>query len=115
MKLWFDGSSSSYGYVLDGLIVIEGQGSCDGTHNMAEYTALIEGLKKAIKLGYSKLDIMGDSQIVIHQLQGRAKCRASTLKPLYEEAKALLELMPSYTLTWIERKHNKADKISRPV
>ena len=35
------------------------------SNNMAEYEALLSGLRIAIKLGIKRLDIRGDSQLVI--------------------------------------------------
>ena len=39
-----------------------------GVHNVAEYEALINGLQIAIKLGVRRLDIRGDSQLVVDQV-----------------------------------------------
>ena len=123
-KLYFDGASSphkgrpaSYGYVLEASILAEGTAQVPEdlmqTNNVAEYMGLIEGLKKAISLGISDIEIVGDSQLIIYQLEGRFKCRAKHLKPLHAEARRLLDLMPSYTLRWVPRKENRADEKSR--
>jgi ribonuclease HI len=41
---------------------------------MAEYEALLCGLKIAIKLGVKRLDMRGDSQLVIDQVMKNASC-----------------------------------------
>jgi len=124
-KLYFDGSSSphkgrlaSYGYVLESSIFAENTDyiprELEQTNNVAEYYGLIAGLKKAIDLGISDIEIIGDSQLIIYQLEGRFRCRAKHLKPLHAEAKRLLNLMPNYTLRWVPRHENsRADERSR--
>jgi ribonuclease HI len=44
------------------------------SNNVAEYEALINGLRIAIKLGIRRLDIRGDSQLVIDQVMKKASC-----------------------------------------
>ena len=121
-KLYFDGSSNiltnavTSGYILEtSLIEVKNTKTHEGytTNNEAEYLALIEGLKKAIDLGVSDLEILGDSQLVVYQMLGRYKVKANNLKPLHKEAKQLLTLIPKFTFTWLARKGNKADAVSR--
>jgi ribonuclease HI len=38
------------------------------SNNMAEYEALLCGLKIAIEIGVKRLDVQGDSQLVIDQV-----------------------------------------------
>lgn len=125
--LYFDGASSphkgnraSYGYVLEGSILSqeteEVPEDLKQTNNVAEYLGLIAGLKKAIRLGISDIEIVGDSQLVIYQLEGRYKCKSKHLKPLHSEATRLLELMPNYSLRWVRRHENtRADSVSRII
>ena len=40
------------------------------SNNMAEYEALLSGLRIAIKLGIKRLDIRGDSQLIIDVTPG---------------------------------------------
>ena len=41
---------------------------------MAEYEALINGLRIAIELGIRRLDIRGDSQLVVNQVMKDSSC-----------------------------------------
>jgi ribonuclease HI len=41
---------------------------------MAEYEALLCGLKIAIEIGVKRLDVRGDSQLVIDQVMKNASC-----------------------------------------
>merc|ERR1711982_189694 len=65
------------------------------TNNYAEYTALIIGLnevriKNLVSEG-AKLDIFGDSMLVINQLSGLWECRAENILHLYKEAKGIIK------------------------
>ena len=49
------------------------------SNNVAEYEALVNGLRIAIKLGVRRLDTRGDSQLVIDQVINNSHCRAEYL------------------------------------
>ena len=80
------------------------------TNNVAEYTALIEGLKAAKKVMGTKklsLEIRMDSELAIRQLQGRYKVRHPNLKPLFAEAVGIVEKnFPDVTFTHVRREKN---------
>jgi ribonuclease HI len=82
------------------------------TNNVAEYRALIEGLKELVHdVQAGKLctiEVSGDSQLVIRQLKGEYKVRDSHLRLLCAEALALLGEFGGYTLTWKERSNSVA-------
>ena len=44
------------------------------SNNMAEYEALLSGLRIAIELGIKRLDVRGDSQLIIEQVMKEASC-----------------------------------------
>ena len=44
------------------------------SNNVAEYEALISGLHIAIELGIQRLDVRGDSQLVIDQVMKESSC-----------------------------------------
>ena len=44
------------------------------SNNVAEYEALINGLRIAIELGIQRLDVLGDSQLVIDQVMKESGC-----------------------------------------
>lgn len=115
--LYFDGSvkdgKASCGFVLEaGLDIKETHVLPDSvTSHEAEYHGLILGLEKAIALGVSDLDIVGDAREVIRKVTGEVKTRR--LFRLNERVKSLLTLMPRYTFRWVTRDDNKADLYSR--
>jgi hypothetical protein len=45
------------------------------SNNVAEYEALVNGLRIAIELGVGRLDARGDSQLVIDQVMKNSHCR----------------------------------------
>ena len=60
------------------------------TNNVAEYKAVIAGLKAAAPFGARRLRVRGDSLLVVKQLRGEYKVRHPDLRPLYDQARALL-------------------------
>ncbi len=61
------------------------------TNNVAEYKALIAGLKAAAPFGARRLLVRGDSLLVVRQLRGEYKVRHPDLRPLFAEARVLLQ------------------------
>jgi ribonuclease HI len=75
------------------------------TNNVAEYQALIEGLKLAQEHNPDRLTVRADSQLLIRQLEGRYRVKNAALQPLYLEAKRLLAKMP-HRLEHVPREEN---------
>ena len=44
------------------------------SNNATEYEALVNGLRIAIELGIRRLDIRGDSQLVVDQVMKESSC-----------------------------------------
>lgn len=44
------------------------------SNNVAEYEALVNGLKIAVELGVKRLEIRGDSQLVVDQVMKESNC-----------------------------------------
>ena len=76
------------------------------TNNVAEYRAVIEGLKAARAVGARRVVLRADSQLVIRQLEGRYRVKQPHLRPLFDEARALLEEFPEVELTHVRREDN---------
>jgi ribonuclease HI len=83
------------------------------TNNHAEYMGAILGLKRALALGAEEVELAADSQLLIRQLSGRYKVKSATLRPLYEEARALLAGFRRHHLHHLPREENQeADTMS---
>lgn len=77
------------------------------TNNEAEYTGLIIGLVKAKELGIMQLEIRGDSNLVVNQIQGKWKIKSDRLESLCREARNLIKNFDKTFITWIPREQNK--------
>jgi ribonuclease H / adenosylcobalamin/alpha-ribazole phosphatase len=83
------------------------------TNNVAEYTAVIEGLKRAADLGGSKVLLRSDSQLLVYQLTGRYRVKAPHLVGLHREALAQARRFATITYEHVPRERNKeADRLA---
>jgi ribonuclease HI len=80
----------------------------ESTNNVAEYTGLILGLRRAKAMGIKELDVFCDSELVVKQLHGDYDVKADHLKPLHEEARSLLAAFPDVQVAHIPREQNTA-------
>jgi ribonuclease HI len=83
------------------------------TNNQSEYSALILGLKGALTLGITNLSVLGDSLLVINQVNGIYKVKSSSIFDLYEEVLALKSQFDFVEFNHVYRNYNKrADELS---
>ena len=83
------------------------------TNNEAEYTGLILGLNSALKQGITELQVRGDSQLVIRQMQGKYKVNSPKLAPLHKCATTLASKFTKIDYEHVYRDKNKrADALS---
>jgi ribonuclease HI len=122
LRLYADGAARrNPGPAAVGVVIKDDQGNtvdelgCPigiATNNVAEYRALIEGLKAAAKGKPDRLEIYLDSKLVVEQIKGSYKVKKPELKPLYDEAKKLLEGF-AYGIEHVERENNsRADELA---
>ncbi|MGA7398358.1 MAG: ribonuclease HI family protein [Solirubrobacterales bacterium] len=84
----------------------------DATNNVAEYKALILGIRTARELGADQVALVGDSELIVKQVQGKYKVKNAGMKPLHAEAKAALADFDSWTISHVKRELNKdADRL----
>lgn len=76
------------------------------TNNQAEYRALILGLKAVARYAPAAVSVFMDSELVVRQMTGQYRVKDETLRPLYEEARALANALPSVTFTHVLRGKN---------
>ena len=77
------------------------------TNNVAEYRALIEGLKAVAEWHPDRLEVYLDSQLVVEQINGKYKVKKPELQPLNKEAKQLIAGFPEVVVSYVEREKNK--------
>ena len=91
--------------------IAEGLG--ETTNNVAEYTAAIEGLKRAAELGASAVTLRSDSQLLIYQLTGKYRVKTAHLVPLHRAVLALARGFSTIRFEHVPRERNKeADRLA---
>jgi len=83
------------------------------TNNIAEYKALILGLKGALAQGFNQLDVYLDSELLANQINGSYKVKNEHLKILMQEVRSLLSSFKSVQVKHVLRCQNRqADKMA---
>jgi probable phosphoglycerate mutase len=107
---------AAYAFVLeaeDGT-VLEARGEAIGvaTNNVAEYRALIEGLRRAVEAGVRELEVVSDSELVVKQMRGEYRVKNPALRELSLEAARLARQLGDVRYTAVRREHNElADRL----
>ena len=84
------------------------------THNVAEYQALIEGLKLARDHGIQRIRVYMDSELVVDQVNGVSAVKQAHLSELHEVASGLRAGFKSFRISWVPREWNaEADQLVR--
>lgn len=102
---------SASGYVLlqeSGEVIAEG-GEYLGitTNNVAEYTAVLQGLLRARELGYSEVDFRMDSQLVANQLNGIYKIKHPDLAVINQKIQQVVQEFNKVTFSHVRREYNQ--------
>jgi ribonuclease HI len=93
-------------------VVEEADAIGTASNNVAEYTALVEGLALAAELGVKSLQVFSDSELLVKQMNGEYKVKNDDLRALFERASQLRRQFDRVTLTHVRREQNKrADQI----
>lgn len=83
-----------------------------GTNNVAEYRALIEGLKIAKRYHPNRLVCHLDSELIVKQLNGEYQVKMAHLRPFMEEIQTLTGEFPTVVFKHIPRLDNfRADAL----
>jgi len=107
---------AAYGYVLetDDGTVLAAHGETIGvaTNNVAEYSALVAGLEKAAELGVDELEVISDSELLVHQMRGEWKVKNEALRELWRKASRLATRFDRISYSAVRREHNElADRL----
>ncbi len=123
LHLFTDGGSrgnpgqAAIGCILEDPIrgeIIREHSECIGieTNNVAEYQALIEGLKIAERYHPNRLICHLDSELVVKQLNGEYRVKMAALQPYVQEIKELAGSFPEIVFMHIPRTDNyRADAL----
>lgn len=85
------------------------------TNNVAEYSAIIAALRKALSIGSEEVILHSDSQLVVNQLSGAYKVRSRGLRVLNSEAKLLLRKFKSYELLNVPRENREISAVDKKL
>jgi ribonuclease HI len=84
------------------------------SNNVAEYEALVNGLRIAIELGVRRLDARGDSQLVIDQVMKNSHCRDRKMEAYCDEVWRLEDKFYGLELNHVARRYNEtADELAK--
>ena len=110
-KLYFDGSYTSHGSGV-GILLVTPQGDYipksfklqfPSTNNIAEYEALIVGLKIAIEWNITDLQIFGDSQLIIKKVLDEYQSKDEKILPYKELVDQLTQHFTRLQFTQVPR------------
>jgi len=85
--------------------------ACDylgvATNNVAEYKALILGIKLSAKYNAKRVLFKADSELMVKQIKGEYRVKNAQLKLLFTEAQGLLKKLPNWKIMHVPREENK--------
>jgi ribonuclease HI len=83
------------------------------TNNVAEYRALLLGLKLARRAKVARLQVFLDSELLVKQLTGLYRVKSPHLLPLWQEAKKELQNFKAHAISHVPREANsRADALA---
>jgi ribonuclease HI len=84
------------------------------SNNVAEYEALVNGLRIAVELGVRRLDARGDSQLVIDQVMKNSHCRNQKMEAYCDEVRRLEDKFYGLEHNHVARRYNEtADELAK--
>lgn len=78
----------------------------EATNNVAEYRALLLGLRRARELGASEVEVINDSELVARQVDGSYRVKHAGIRPLHAEALRSLGAFASWSIRSVPRAQN---------
>ncbi|XP_070002776.1 uncharacterized protein [Nicotiana sylvestris] len=114
-KLFFDGAANMKGVGIGAILISEighhypitVQLRFYCTNNMAEYKVRILGLRLVMDMGVQEVLVLGDSDLLVHQIQGELETQDLKLIPYRQCLQDLCQRFRSVEFRHIPRIHNK--------
>jgi len=78
----------------------------EATNNVAEYRALLRGIELAKAHGADELELIGDSELVVRQVEGRYKVKNAGMKELHAAVRQALRDFDSWSIRHVRRAEN---------
>ncbi len=83
------------------------------TNNVAEYLALIDGLKYCVENNVQNVSFYLDSKLVVEQIVGNFKVKSEHLKDYYNQSLILISEIDNFSIQHVYRENNKrADELA---
>jgi ribonuclease HI len=79
----------------------------NATNNVAEYRALLLGLRCARELGADEVEVIGDSELIAKQVQGVYKVKHEAMRPLHRQALEALREFRDWSIRTVPRSENE--------
>jgi ribonuclease HI len=76
------------------------------TNNVAEYRALLLGLRRARELGATEVEVVNDSELIAKQVNGAYKVKHPDMKPLFLQSLQALRDFESWEVRTVRRELN---------
>jgi ribonuclease HI len=84
------------------------------SNNMAEYEALLRGIRISIETDIKRLDVRGDSQLVINQVMKNESYHDDKMEAYCNTVQALEDNFYGIELNHVPRRYNKeADELAK--
>jgi ribonuclease HI len=84
----------------------------EATNNVAEYRAMLLGIALARELGASEVELIGDSELIVKQVQGKYKVKQDHLRPLHTKVRDELRGFDRWSVRNVPRAENaRADEL----
>ena len=121
-RLFTDGGArgnpgpAAYGYVLEAddgtVLAAHGEHIGSATNNVAEYSGLVAGLRKALELQLPEVEVVSDSELMVKQMRGEYRVKNEALRALFAEAERLARAVGKVEYRHVKRAHNEeADRL----
>ncbi len=77
------------------------------TNNYAEYSGLLAALRYARQHPCNAIEVVSDSELMVRQINGQYKVKNEGLKPLYQQAMAMIRELAWFKARHVRREFNK--------
>jgi ribonuclease HI len=82
------------------------------TNNVAEYRALLLGIERATELEAAEVELVGDSELVVKQVNGEYKVKDPTMRELHAAVQRALRGFERWSIRHVRRELNaEADRL----
>ena len=121
-RLFTDGGSrgnpgpAAFAYVLEAedgtVLAAHGEKIGVATNNVAEYSGLIAGLRKAVELQVPEVEVVSDSELLVKQMRGEYRVKNEALRTLSLEAARAARQLGKVEYRHVRRAQNElADRL----